>query len=298
MIWIILALGGAICTSLTTIFTKIGVKEVSSSFATFYRTGIVILCSIVMCLLTSTFGEIKTISIYNVLFLTLSGIATGCSWLCYNQALKRGSVNQVAPIDKASFLFTSLFFFIFFFDDTTKNGNTLTIIMLFVAISLIFIGLLLMIVKQEKNQEKSKGWFIPALLSAVFASFVSVCIKIGLRGIPSTVGTLFRTIVVCIISGFLFLCKKEKNQQRKVSKTSWLFLTISGIATGSAWLLEYQALNMVHANPVVVNAIGKLSIVFTMLFSVTILKEKFSKRSVVGLGFLVLGIVVIIFFGL
>lgn len=302
MIWLILAVGGAICTSLTTIFTKIGIKDVSSNFATFYRTGVVMICCVVMCFITSTFKEIKTISFYNYVFLALSGVATGCSWLCYNQALKQGSVNQVAPIDKSSFILTSILFLIFFFDDTTKNGNMLTIIMLFISISLIFFGLLLMISKNQKDTNKHSGWFIPALLSSIFASFVSLFIKIGLKGIPSNIGTLFRTIVVFIISGCILLTKKDKNKQSKqtskVSMRSWIFLTISGIATGAAWLFEYEALNSVNANPVVVSSIGKLSIAFTMLFSFLILKEKFSKKSLIGLGFLLLGIVVIIIFGL
>lgn len=302
MIWLLLALGGAIFTSLTTIFTKIGIKDVSSRFATFYRTGVVILCCIMMCFVTSTFKEIKNISLYNYLFLGLSGVATGCSWLCYNKALKRGSVNQVASIDKSSFILTSLLFLIFFFDDTTKNGNILTIIMLFVSIFFLFIGSLLMVPRNNDDGKTVNGWFIPAILSAIFASFVSLFIKIGLKGIPSNIGTLFRTIVVFIISGFILFVKKDKNQQtkqkRKVSKRSWIFLTISGIATGAAWLLEYEALNYIGSNPVVVNSMGKLSIAFTMLFSYVILKEKFSKRSLLGLSFLILGIVVIIVFGL
>lgn len=300
MIWLVLALGGALFTSLTTIFTKIGIKDVSSNFATFYRTGVVILCCIMMCLVTSTFREIKNISLYNYLFLGLSGVATGCSWLCYNKALKHGSVNQVAPIDKSSFILTSILFLIFFFDDTTKNGNILTIIMLFLSISLIFIGLILMISRNNNDGKTFNGWFIPAIFSAIFASLVSLFIKIGLKGIPSNIGTLFRTIVVFIISGFILFVKKDKKQQtkQKVSKKSWIFLTISGIATGSAWLLEYEALNYIGSNPVVINSIGKLSIALTMLFSYVILKEKFSKKSLLGLSFLILGIVVIIIFGL
>lgn len=298
LIWILLAIGGAIFTSLTTIFTKIGIKDVKSNFATFYRTGIVIICCVVMCLITNSLTQIPQLSFQNYLFLGLSGIATGCSWLCYYRALKLGDVNKVAPIDKSSFILTSILFFIFFFDDTTHHGDIRTIVMLSLSMILMLVGTFLMISKQEVESKEGRKWLGYAILSAVFASLVSFLAKLGLRGISSNLGTLFRTIVVFLFALVIVMVKKDYRQDKKITKQSWIFLTLSGIATGGAWLLEYEALNYMGSNPIAVQSIGKLSIVLTMVFSFAILKEKFTKKALLGLLFLIIGIVVTIVFGL
>lgn len=298
MVYILLALGAALFTSLTTIFTKIGIKDVKSNFATFFRTGIVILCSLAICLITNSFASIETITWQNYLFLGLSGIATGLSWLSYNKALKQGDVNKVVAIDKSSFVLTTGLFLIFFFDDTTNSGDPLTISMLILSTFLMLSGTLLMIGKKDVNGNTNSKYLIYAILSAVFASLVSLFVKLGLKGIPSSVGTLFRTIIVFIFAFLICLFKKDFKHEEKISAKSWIFLTLSGIATGASWLLEYEALNYEGANPVVVNSIGKLSILLTMAFSFFVLKEKFSKLSLLGLILLVSGIVVVIIFGL
>ena len=298
MIWLILALLGAISTALTTIFAKIGIKDVKSNFATAYRTLVVIFCCVIMCLITGSIRMIDTLSKTNFIFLILSGLATGCSWLCYYRALKLGDINKVTPIDKSSFTLTSILFLIFFFNDTTKGGNILTICMLVLSIILMLVGTMLMIDKKESLGAKSKSWLIYAILSAVFASFVSLFVKMGLKGIPSDLGTLLRTIIVFIFATAIVLSRKEYKGIKEVTKKSWIFLTLSGIATGCAWLFEYYALNLNGVNPIAVNSIGKLSILLTMLFSFLFLKEKFTKKSLLGLGILTFGIVLIIVFSL
>jgi transporter family protein len=298
MIWLILALLGALSTAFTTIFAKIGIKDVKSNFATAYRTLIVIFCCIVMCLITGSITQINSLSSTNWIFLILSGLATGCSWLCYYRALKLGDINKVTPIDKSSFTLTSLLFLIFFFNDTTKGGDVLTICMLILSIVLMLVGTMLMIDKKESLGTKSKSWLIYAILSAVFASFVSLFVKIGLKGIPSDLGTLLRTIIVFIFASIIVFSRKEYKGVSSVNKKSWIFLTLSGIATGGAWLFEYYALNLNGVNPIAVNSIGKLSILLTMLFSFIVLKEKFTKKSLLGLSILTLGIVLIIIFSL
>ena len=182
--------------------------------------------------------------------------------------------------------------------DKTKNGNVVTIIMLFVSIILMFIGTLLMIEKKDGNDSTSKKWLIYAILSAVFASLVSLFIKIGLKDTPTDLGTLIRTIIVFIFSSCIVLVKKDYKDAKSIDLKSWIFLILSSFATGGAWLFEYEALKQVDVNPVVVSSITKLAILLTMLFSYTILKEKFSKKSLFGLFLMVLGIVVIIIFGL
>lgn len=298
MLWLLLALLGTISTSLTTIFAKIGIRDVQSNFATCYRTIIVIFCCLVMCLIAGSLKSIESLTFYNWLFLILSGLATGFSWLCYYRALKFGDINKVAPIDKSSFILTSLLFMIFFFDETTRNGDVFIICMLVLSMTLMFFGTILMIDKKEKNEEKSKMWFVYALLSSFFASLVSLFVKIGLSGISTDLGTLIRTVIVFIFISLIVFVNKEYKGTSNISKKSWIFLTLSGFATGFSWLFEYYSLNMEGVNPIAVNSIGKLSILLTMFFSFVVLKEKFSKKSLIGLSLLVSGIVLVIIFSL
>lgn len=301
MIWVILALLGALFTSLTTITAKIGIKDVNSNFATLYRTGIVIICSLLICLITGSIYKFNTLTSKNIVFLGLSGLATGCSWLCYYKSLKLGSINKIAPIDKSSFILTSILFLIFFFDDTTNNKNPLTIVMLIISMILMLVGTLLMVGKNKQVTEENKSkknWLLYAILSAVFASLVSFFIKLGLKNIPSDLGTFIRTIIVFAFSLTIVLVKKDYSGIKKINSKSWIFLTISGIMTGGAWLFEYTSLNYSGSNPIVVNSIGKLSILLTMFLSFILLKEKFNKRSLLGLLIMTIGIILIIVFGL
>lgn len=298
MSWLILAVLGAVFTSLTSILAKIGLKGINSNFATMYRTVIVILCALILCFISGSIYDVHNLDWKNYLFLILSGIATGLSWLCYFKALQLGDVNKVAPIDKSSFVLTSILFLIFFFDATTKNGDVLTIVMLLLSITLITSGTILMVAKGKAKEEVNKSWLIYAILSAIFASLVSLFVKIGLSGIKSDFGTLVRTIVVLIFSVLIVLGRKDYKNAKDISFRSWILLTLSGVATGGAWLCEYEALNTVNVNPVAVNSISKLAILMTMLFSFLVLKEKFSKKAILGLSLLTAGIILIIIFSL
>lgn len=298
MLWLILALIAALATSLTTVFAKIGIKDVPSDFATFFRTGIVLVCAAGLCFITGSWNQVPNLTPGNWIFLVLSGLCTGCSWLCYYRALQLSSVNRVAPIDKSSFLLTSILFLIFFFNDVTKGGDPLVIGMLFASMALMLGGTLLMAWPKKEEGRVSKKWIFYAVGSAVFASLVSLFVKIGLQGMSSDLGTFLRTVVVLIFSGAIALARKQTKGLKAVSPKSWVFLTLSGLATGVAWLGEYYALNMEGVNPVAVNAIGKLSILLTMLFSATVLKERFSWKSLLGLGLLTGGIILIVVFSL
>ncbi len=298
MLWLILALIAALATSLTTVFAKIGIKDVPSDFATFFRTGIVLVCAAGLCFITGSWNQVPNLTPSNWIFLVLSGLCTGCSWLCYYRALQLSSVNRVAPIDKSSFLLTSILFLIFFFNDVTKGGDPLVIGMLFASMALMLGGTLLMAWPKKEEGRVSKKWIFYAVGSAVFASLVSLFVKIGLQGMSSDLGTFLRTVVVLIFSGAIALARKQAKGLKAVSPKSWVFLTLSGLATGVAWLGEYYALNMEGVNPVAVNAIGKLSILLTMLFSATVLKERFSWKSLLGLGLLTGGIILIVVFSL
>lgn len=299
MSWIILALLSALSTSVTTISSKLGLKEVNSNFATLIKTSIVVVFSLIICLCTGAFGSFASFTPLNYVYLSLSGVATGCSWLCYFKALKLGDVNKVVPIDKSSFILTSILFLIFFFPSSTNNGDIPTIIALVASMVLMLIGTLLMIEKKEEKKEKTSDWYLLfAILSSVFASLVALFGKLGLSGIDSNLATFYKTVIVFFFALAIVLVRKDYRGAKKIDRKSWIALLVAGLATGTAWLSEFAAYSIPGSNAIAINSIGKLSILLTMLFSFLFLKEKFSRKSLLGLSLLVASIVIIIVFSL
>ena len=302
-IYILFALIASIFTSLTTILAKVGIKNVNSNFATCFRTFIVIICSLILCLIQDTFKETVKFNYINIIFIILSSIATFLSWIFYYKALKIGEVSKVVAIDKCSFVLTTILFIIFFFNDTTNNGNIFTIISIVLSLSLMIAGTLLMLdlkkkkdINIENNNENKykKKYIIYALLSAIFASFVSLFIKIGLNNISSSILTFYRTILVFIFALIIVIVKKDYIGISKIDAKSYIFLTLSGLSTGIAWISEYEALNIPNSNPIVVSSITKLSIILTFIVSFIFFKEKANKKTISGIILLTLGIVLII----
>ena len=302
-IYILFAFIASIFTSLTTILAKVGIKNVNSNFATCFRTFIVIICSLILCLIQDTFKETVKFNYINIIFIILSSIATFLSWIFYYKALKIGEVSKVVAIDKCSFVLTSILFIIFFFNDTTNNGNVFTIISIVLSLSLMIAGTLLMLdlkkkkdINIENNSEfkYKKKYIIYALLSAIFASFVSLFIKIGLNNISSSILTFYRTILVFIFALIIVIVKKDYIGISKINAKSYIFLTLSGLSTGIAWISEYEALNIPNSNPLVVSSITKLSIILTFIVSFIFFKEKANKKTISGVILLTLGIVLII----
>ena len=302
-IYIVFALIASIFTSLTTILAKVGIKNVNSNFATCFRTFIVIICSLILCLIQDTFKETVKFNYINIIFIILSSIATFLSWIFYYKALKIGEVSKVVAIDKCSFVLTSILFIIFFFNDTTNNGNIFTIISIVCSIILMISGTLLMLdlkkkkdINIENNSEfkHKKKYLIYALLSAIFASLVSLFIKIGLNNISSSILTFYRTILVFIFALIIVIVKKDYVGISKIDAKSYIFLTLSGLSTGIAWISEYEALNVPSSNPIVVSSITKLSIILTFIVSFIFFKEKANKKTISGVILLTLGIVLII----
>ena len=302
-IYILFALIASIFTSLTTILAKVGIKNVNSNFATCFRTFIVIICSLILCLIQDTFKETVKFNYINIIFIILSSIATFLSWIFYYKALKIGEVSKVVAIDKCSFVLTTILFIIFFFNDTTNNGNVFTIISIVLSLSLMIAGTLLMLdlkkkkdINIENNSEfkYKKKYIIYALLSAIFASFVSLFIKIGLNNISSSILTFYRTILVFIFALIIVIVKKDYIGISKINAKSYIFLTLSGLSTGIAWISEYEALNIPNSNPIVVSSITKLSIILTFIVSFVFFKEKANKKTISGVILLTLGIVLII----
>ena len=123
-------------------------------------------------------------------------------------------------------------------------------------------------------------WFIFALLSAIFAALTSILVKIGIDGVNSNLATAIRTVVVVIMAwGMVFLTKAQGGISM-ISKKSWIFLILSGLATGASWLCYYRALQIGNASKVV--PIDKLSVVITLILAFVFLHEEFTARSLIG----------------
>lgn len=284
--WVLYALGSAFFAGATSILAKVGIKDVDSHVATAIRTIIVLIFSWIMVFIVGSQNTISNITDKTLLFLILSGLATGASWLCYFKALQLGDVNKVVPIDKSSTILTMILAFIFL-----KEKITINMIIGMVGIG---IGTYLMIQKKENTEKivKGKGWLIYAVLSAIFASLTSILGKIGIENIESNLGTAIRTIVVLIMAWVVVFVTKKQSNVSKIDKRSLLFLILSGIATGGSWLCYYKALQDGLASIVV--PIDKLSILVTIFFAYVFLKEKLSKKSLLGLSLIVAGTLVLI----
>lgn len=279
--WIALAFGSALFAGMTAILSKNGIRNTDSNVATALRTIVVLLFSWLMVFIVGSQDTIVQITSKSLIFLILSGIATGASWLCYFKALQLGDVNKVTPIDKSSTILTMLLAFLFLNEELT--------IIKAIAVVLIGVGTYLMIQKKkvEKREAKSRSWVLYAVLSAIFASLTTILAKIGIDGVESNLATAIRTIVVLIMAWIIVFITGKQHTIKQIDRRSWLFLGLSGIATGGSWLCYYSALQDGLASVVV--PIDKLSIVVTIIFSYIFLKEKLSKKAVIGLILIVCG---------
>ena len=279
--WLFFALGSAFFAGITAVLAKIGIENVNSTLATALRTVVVLAFSWLMVFVVGSQGGIAQISGTTLLFLVLSGLSTGASWLCYFKALQLGDVNKVAPIDKSSTVLTILLAFIF-------RGEPVSIPQALGVVG-IGVGTLLMIAKKEVEDGKphSKAWLVYAFLSAVFASLTSIFGKIGVENVESNLGTAIRTIVVLVMAWVMVFVTGEQKGIRSIGKKSWVFLFLSGITTGLSWLCYYRALQDGPASVVV--PIDKLSILVTIVFSWIVLKEKLTPKAAVGLVLILAG---------
>lgn len=280
--WILYAIGSSFFAGITAILAKCGIQKTDSDVATALRTIVVLLFSWIMVLLTGTLPELKNISGQTLLFLVLSGLATGASWLCYFHALQKGDINKVVPIDKSSTILTILLALIFLHEGLTleKAG----------CVCLIGIGTALMITRKEVTEDREQhigSWFIYAVLSAIFASLTAILGEIGISGIDSNLGTAIRTSVVLAMAWLMVLLKRKTDEVCKIEKKELLFITLSGFATGASWLCYYRALQEGPASIVV--PIDKLSILITIAFSRIIFQEKLTPKSVAGIVLFTLG---------
>ncbi|MDD2981427.1 MAG: EamA family transporter [Hespellia sp.] len=320
--WILFAFGSAVFAGLTAILAKCGIKNTDSNVATALRTIVVLIFSWIMVFLVGSQRSVSDISSKTWLFLILSGLSTGASWLCYFKALQIGDVNKVTPIDKSSTLLTMILAFIFLHERITLIKGF--------AMVLIAMGTYLMIEKkyaenhekkvtsENENQHSSNNenqyisnldiqqeemdenirrgnsqsknnsaWILFAFGSAVFASLTSILGKVGIEGVDSNLGTAIRTVVVLIMAWIVVFVTKKQSTIKNINQKSWLFLVLSGFAIGGSWLCYYRALQTGPASVVV--PIDKLSIVVTILFSYIVFGERLNRRTFSGLILIVSG---------
>lgn len=279
--WVVLSFLSAFFAGLTSIFAKCGIKNIDSNLATAIRTVVVVIFSWVMVFITGVSSEIYFITGEMLLYLILSGISTGASWLCYFKALQIGDINKITPIDKSSTLLTMLIAIVFL-------GESVSFVIM-IAMILIGLGTFMMIQKKEtdSNNIHSNTSYFYGFASAFFASLTSILGKIGMQEMSSTLGTAIRTVVVLIMAWMVVFITKKPDISWTIDKKSWLFLVVSGIATGISWLCYYAALQTGPASVVV--PIDKLSIVVTIVFSYLVFGEKLDKKSMLGLFFIVFG---------
>ena len=283
--WVLYAFGSAFFAGLTSILAKCGIKKADSNVATAIRTIVGLIFSWIMVFVVGAQGQIMDESEKTWIFLILSGIATGASWLCYFRALQIGDVNRVVPIDKSSTILTIILAFIFFREEISA--------LKLVCVVLITIGTYMMITKKEISQDEqdktkgSHGWLFYAVLSAVFASLTSILGKVGIEEINSNLGTAIRTAVVLIMAWIVVFVTGKQHTIKHIEKNELGFICLSGLATGSSWLCYYKALQDGLASVVV--PIDKLSIVVTIAFSYIVFKERLTIKSFAGLVLIIAG---------
>ena len=284
--WILFALASALFAGLTSILAKCGIRKTDSTLATAVRTVVVLAFSWLMVFVVGSQSQLTQIPGKTLLFLVLSGLSTGASWLCYFRALQTGDINKVVPIDKSSTVLTILLAFVLL-------GETPDVYSL-VGVALILAGTLLMVERKASSAPAGKGggWLLYAVLSAVFASLTAILGKIGISGIESNLGTAIRTGVVLVMSWVMVFVTGSGSQVTHIPGRELLFICLSGLATGASWLCYYRALQDGPASVVV--PIDKLSILVTIAFSRLVFRERLSKKAALGLTAIVAGTVVML----
>ena len=288
MIWIVAAILSAVFAGLTSILAKCGIKKCDSDLATALRTIVVLAFSWIMVFVVGSYNTIGQIDPKSLVFLILSGLATGASWICYFKAISVGDINKVVPIDKSSTILTVLLAMICF-------GETSNLAIKLVATAILGVGIFLMVEKKQTEQrDEQRTWMIYAVLSAVFAALTSILAKVGIAGVESNLGTAIRTGVVLIMAWIIVFAKGKQKGIKNIDKKELSFIALSGVATGASWLFYYYAIQ--NGTVSVVVPIDKLSILVTVTFSYFVFKEKLSRKALAGLLLMIVGTLLMVFF--
>lgn len=286
--WIAAACLSAVFAGLTAILSKCGIKNTNSDVATAIRTSVVLLFSWIIVFATGAYNTLADISVKSWIFLILSGMATGASWICYFKALSLGEVSKVAAVDKSSVVLSVLLAIIIFPDERTLLWVKL------ICLAAISVGTFMM-TDIKRGEDKSKFvWFIFALLSAAFAAATSLLAKIGIENVNSNAATAIRTCVVLVMAWLIVFCRREVKFVKEIKGKEIVFLILSGIASGASWLCYYYAIQNGQVSVVV--PIDKLGILITVFFSLIVFKERLKVKAWIGLGLLTAGTVLMAVF--
>lgn len=278
--WMIMAVLSALFAGITSVLAKCGIKKTDSDVATALRTVVVLAFSWIMVFVVGSLNDIRDIGTKSLIFLILSGIATGASWLCYFKALSVGNINKVVPIDKSSTIL-SILLAILLFDETNHLAVKL------ICTAVLAAGIFLMIEKKDDSEKQTRKIWMPyAVASAVFAALTSILGKLGIENVESNLGTAIRTAVVLVMAWLVVLVKGKQSLIKAIDKKELGFIALSGVATGSSWLCYYYAIQNGIVSVVV--PIDKLSIIVSILFSWLVFKEKLTKKSFLGLALMVI----------
>ncbi|MEE8704325.1 MAG: EamA family transporter [Olsenella sp.] len=277
--WMLAAVGSALFAGITSILAKCGIRHTDSDVATAVRTIVVLAFAWLMAALVGSVGQLGQIGAHSMLFLALSGLATGASWICYFKALSMGDVNKVVPIDKCSAVLTVLLAIVLF-------GETDALWVKLLGSAGILAGTFLMIERREQDHEvQGRAWMWYAVGSAVFAALTSILAKVGIEGVESNLATAVRTCFVLVMAWAVVAMRGKLAEVRHVDGRELAFICLSGIATGASWLCYYYAIQNGVVSIVV--PIDKLSILVSMAFSAAVFHERYTARSLTGLALIV-----------
>ena len=242
-----------------------------------------------MAALTGTASGVTSIDGTSALFLVLSGLATGASWLCYFAALARGDVSRVAPIDKLSTILAIILALVLLGEPVSLWGV--------IGIVVITVGTLLMVEPSDlsglpRALHGGGSWLTFALASALFAALTSILGKVGISGVDPTLGTAVRTLVVLAMAWVIVGAQGRMGEVRLIPGREVAFIVASGTATCASWLAYYHALKDGPASVVV--PIDKLSILVTVAVSAAAFHERFTRRYLLGLALMCGGTVAMV----
>lgn len=288
MLWLPMAFLSALFAGITAILAKCGIRSTDSDVATALRTGVVLVFSWLMVLAAGSAGTLSSLTILSLVFLVLSGLSTGASWLCYFKALSLGDVNKVAAVDKSSTALTILLAMVFLGE---RSHPALRLL----GTALLAAGVMLMVERRPGSRSGHRRWVLFAAASALFAALTSILAKIGITGVESNLATAIRTGVVLVMAWGIVLGRGKLPLVTRVPRRELGFILLSGLSTGASWLCYYYAIQNGAVSVVV--SVDKLSLVVTVLFSHLVLKERLGKASLAGLGLMVLGTLIITFCG-
>lgn len=284
-LWLVAAFASALFAGIVSILAKCGIKTVDSDVATALRTCVVVVFTWVMVAIAGSAGTIGSISPKSWLFLALSGLATGGSWICYFKALSIGDINKVVPIDKSSTLM-AVVLSILLFNETGDLGLRLA------GTAAATAGTFLMIERKASDASSAserdyRASIAYALAAAVLAALTSVLAKVGIEGVESNLATAIRTMFVLAMAWAIVAGKDKIGLVRGANRRELAFLAASGLVTGASWLCYYYAIQMGQVSVVV--QVDKLSLLVSIAFAAVVFGERLSRRGSIGLALIVAG---------